>query len=653
MSRLAVAMAGIVGFSILGSLFAAYSVESGQAAASLVGGTAGALLGILLAASVDSIRRLSGSSLLLVAGLFALFIGERILLAGTTRTLASGVGLLIVFGSIGLRALVMARSEGRLRDAHRLAIVSSGAVVVGLLLYATTLESVVTSLFSDEEAITRWQGAIGAIWPILVLCGTLPVAALDWVISLHPRMIPPKIAREAALQALSAGLAVALVFPVNYLASKYEQEKDVAYFRTTRAGAATLGAVGSLSEKVEVTLFYPAGSDVARELVPYFDSLEQASGGMLAYTQVDQALVPAVAEELKIRDNGFVVFRAGESTEKFALDDDLDKAKRKLKKLDESVQKSLLKVARGQRVGYFVTGHGEGNFRQQDNPLRKLNLFKKVLETQNMKLSNLGATEGLANQVPDDADLVILAGPEFPLLPEETQSLLRYVDGGGKLFVMADPGGDPMPELMDRFGLTVGEFPLAHATSHLRQTTGVADRILLVTNRYGSHTAVKTLSKAGTTSPLMVPTVVSVEKRDDAPGKVNALVRSFPDTWPDANNNREQDAGEVGKVWDIAMASEGPEIEGKEGWRAVVIGDVNWAADPLLQHSQANQIFAVDVVRWMLGEEALIGETTNEEDVKIQHTRDDDWVWFYLTVIGAPLLVFGVGMVRIRLRRSR
>ena len=79
------------------------------------------------------------------------------------------------------------------------------AAVLGLLLYVTTLESVVTSLFSDDEGISRWQGAIGSIWPILVLCGTLPVGAIDRVISLHPRQIPPRIVREAALQALSAG----------------------------------------------------------------------------------------------------------------------------------------------------------------------------------------------------------------------------------------------------------------------------------------------------------------------------------------------------------------------------------------------------------------------------------------------------------------
>lgn len=651
MSRFVAAFGVAFIFAFIGGAIGGTTGESPDALSGFTGATIGMLLAILLAASYDAIRRLSGSSVLLVAGLVTLFLGERMLAAGTARTVVSSLGLVILFGSIGLRGFVMTRSSGRLRQAHLSALAASLAVVLGLVLYGTTLESVVTSLFSDEEGIRRWQGAIGSIWPILVVGGTLPVGAIDRVISLHPMQIPPRIAREATLQALSAGLGIALVFPVNYLASQYEAEKDVAYFRTTKAGAATLGAVSTLPEPVSVTLFYPAGSDVGRELEPYFATLQDASGGMLTVNQVDQALVPELAEELKIRDNGYIVFQAGDSTEKFALNDDLDKAKRKLKKLDESVQKSLLKVARGQRRAYFVVGHGEANFRERDNPLRKLNLFKKILETQNMKLSNLGASEGLANGVPDDADLLIIAAPDKSMLPAEIESIEAFMDGGGKVFLMTDPGGDPMPELMAKLGLTFGEHPLAHATSHLRQTRGPADRILLVTNRYGSHKAVKTLSKAGTTSPLMVPTVLSVEKKDDAPGKVNTLVRSFPDTWPDGNVNRTKDGDEVGKVWDIAVASEGPqESPDAKSWRAVVVGDVNWAADPLIQHSQANQIFAVDAVRWMLGEEALIGETNNEEDVKIQHTRDEDWAWFYLTVIGIPLLVFGFGMLRIRLR---
>ena len=607
-----------------------------------------ALIGVLM---VYAIRQLSGSTALFLAGLLAIFVGERIVGDGTLRWIASGFGVAIIAVAQGVRVFALSRATGRLKQAHRLGLLISMIALVGLAMYALATDGLASRFFSEDDALQRWQGSLTALWPILVLCGTLPVAAIDRLITLHPLRIPPKATRQAALQALSASLAIALVFPVNYLASQNPWDYDAAYFRTTKAGTSTLALVKGLSEPIEATLFFPAGSDVGREVQPYFASLAEASGGMIKVTTVDQALAPALAEEMKVRDNGYITLKMGESTEKFKVGDTLKKAKRELKKLDQTVQKNLLKVAKGQRKAYFITGHGEANFRERDDPLRKLNLFKKVLESQNFRTKNLGVAEGLANAVPDDADLLILAAPDKPLMPEEVETLEAYLDKGGALLAMVDPGGDPMTDLLGHLGITSGTAPLAHSKAHVRQSRGPSDRILLATNRYGSHSSVKTLSKNGTTMAMIFPTVVSLDKTDKPPGKVSTLVRTFPDTWPDANPNREKDGDEVGKVWDIALASTGPEAGEGDPWRAIVVGDVSWASDPVIQFSQANQIFMVDSARWLIGEESMSGEVQNEEDVKIQHTRDEDWVWFYVTVMAVPLMVLGFGFVIVRIRR--
>lgn len=616
--------------------------------------TGGFLLVLLIAAGVAAARNLSGSTILFLGGLVALFLGERMFADGPGRMVASGLGVAIVLGSVGLRAYAMSRASGRLQQAHRTALGLTAVAGAGLLLYVVTLDSVAGALMDGDDAIARLQGALGAVWPILVLFGTLPVAAIDRLIALHPTRLPPRAVGETATQWMSAALAIALVFPVNYLAAKHDTEWDVAYFRTTAAGESTLAIVKTLSEPIAVTLFYPSGSDVGREIAPYFATLEAASEGRITVVQRDQALSPELAEELKIRDNGYVVLQQGESTEKFKLTDDLKKAKRDLKKLDETVQEHILKVSKGQRNAYFVVGHGEANFRERDDTFRKLNLFKKVLESQNFKVGNLGVAEGLANAVPDDADLLVIAGPEKPLLPEEIETLSAWLDKGGAMLVMPEVGGDPMPELLGKLGVTVGTAPLANAQAHVAQSRGIGDRILLATNRYGSHASVRTLSKNGTTLAMVTPTVVSVEKAPDATAKVSTLVRTFPDTWPDSTPDRQKGPDEMGKVWDIAVASTGPE-EGVDSktWRAIVIGDVNWAADPVIQFSQANQVFLLDGVRWLVGDDDISGTVNNEEDVKIQHTRDEDWAWFYVTVIAMPLLVLGVGGVFVRMRGRR
>jgi hypothetical protein len=597
----------------------------------------------------------TGFSVVTFTVLLTLFASERGIGDGTLRMGMSTLAVLVLVASGALRFVNQHRTANAANaPLHNSGLVGFGLIAVGLALYGLTLDSVAGSIVGTEsESLYRWQGALGSIWPILALTGFLPIVMLDIVALNHPVRLPRGAAASALTSGLSAGLAVALMFPVNYIAQRNEVSYDVAYFQTTRAGESTLAIVNKLSEPVEATLFFAPGSDVGREVRPYFDTVAAASNGMLTINEIDQALAPALAEELKIRDNGYIALKMGDSLEKFKIGTELKRAKRELKKLDETFQKTLLKVTQGQRNAYFVVGHGEANFRERDDTLRKLNLFKKVLQSQNFKTANLGVAEGLANAAPDDADLIILAGPTEPLLPEEIEVLTGYLDGGGAMMILADPGGDPMTGLLDHLGVQIGEHPLAHAKAHISQSRSIGDRVLLATNRFGSHPSVKTLAKNGTTMGLIVPTVVSVETKGDPPGKVSTMVRTFPDTWADTTPNRQKDTNEIGKVHDIAVASTGPEVAGGTPWRAVVMGDVNWAADPVLQFSQGNQVFAFDVVRWLVGDDDIQGVVNNEEDVKIQHTRDEDWAWFFLTVLGIPVLVLGSGILFVLARRMR
>src|SRR5690606_7388677 len=330
---------------------------------------------------------------------------------------------------------------------------------------------------------------------------------------------------------------------------------------------------------------------------------------------------------------------------------DLDRARAKLKKLDQTVQQHLIALAKGKRTVYMLTGHGEASAREKDNPIRKLNLFKQLLDAQNFKVENLGVAEGSADAVPDDAAAVIIAAPEKPLLPEETEALIAYIGRGGRLMVMVEPDGDPLTDLLAHLGVKVGDAPLAHASAFMRQTRGVGDRVLLVTNRFGSHESITTLSRNSTQLAVIVPTVTWIEKVDGGSGKVTTLVRSMPDTWNDVVGNRELDEVEQAKVWDLAVAVSGG--SGDTEHRAIVIGDVNVFSDPVLQYSQGNALFAADGMKWLVGDEAMAGETQSDEDVRIQHTRDEDVMWFWSTIFAMPAFILIGGVVFIRIRRSR
>ncbi len=302
-----------------------------------------------------------------LSGMVLLFAGQR-LYAGHDKlsTGLSFVGLGIVVAAIILRALsTRSEEDANLKSANllalRFAILGLGAVG----LYALGADKTTDLLGLSEDSAGKWSVITSALWPILWTCSTLVLLAIDHAILASPRLVPPRRVRQACGAALLVGLGLALVFPINFIASEHNHRWDLTYFRTASPGDATLSLVENLNTPVKVHIFQEPSSEVAEELMAYFTVLE---GPKLQLEILDQASDPELSKELKIRDNGYVAVSGaslveGEeektATKSFKVGTDLDGAKRKLQTLDEDFHKILIEVAKGNRVAYLTTGHNE------------------------------------------------------------------------------------------------------------------------------------------------------------------------------------------------------------------------------------------------------------------------------------------------------
>ena len=103
-----------------------------------------------------------------------------------------------------------------------------------------------------------------------------------------------------------------------------------------------------------------------------------------------------------------------------------------------------------QRVVYFLTGHGEASIvGEYENARRGLrdNLFQ---------IGELSLDQ--TDEVPPNATVVVVAGPEQPLPRREIEILDRYLQEGGHLALLLNP--NPQQELRDlaaKWGLTIGD----------------------------------------------------------------------------------------------------------------------------------------------------------------------------------------------------
>jgi len=598
-------------------------------------------------------------TLLWLTGSALVFAGERIFGAGSTRWILDLFGLLLIIASLGLRARGMSDSSETRKQGQTQSLIWSSVGASAFLVYAISTPECIDLLGLNEEAAWRWKGTWQSIVPILWVIGTAPAMLIDLALAQNPKMLPLNAPHKALVSGLIGALALCLVVPVNYLANNYRMEWDTAYFRVTRPGDATINVVRTLPEPINVYLFFPTGNEVAEEIRPYFDAVQNASNGLLHVEFHDQALAASLSEELKIRENGWVVLQGSGEPEKFKLNAEIDKAKRQLKKLDGDFQKSLLRVSRGERVAYLLAGHEEASASTKDNTFRKIPQLKRLIQMLGYKVKPFGAAQGSTTAVPEDADIVMIFDPVRPIAETEVAALTAYADAGGSLFIATSPDGDPMTPLLGHLGIKRLPGMLADPEKKLS-----ASPFFMFTDRFGTHNIVKVLSDVRTGIPL--PRGSALDKLPDAQGTHTVLIRTHSSTFSDFNTNAKQDGEEKNKVYNVAYAVEGEapnaaagssETEGEEsksGFRAVIIGNVATFSDWALarKYGQGGQL-VIDSMRWLAHEGDLVGETSSEEDVKVEHSPGGQKGWFWAGILGVPLLVLLTGGVHVTIRRRR
>ncbi len=600
-------------------------------------------------------------------GLAALYLGERTL-ADKARLLCDGLGLALLVFAVAMAAWrLVARKEQPERRAALLLLLAYAVASLGVGLYG------VVAYLLPAAGSDRVRVILSVAWPVLVLAGVLPALAMELAWAPMARAARVELWRlsVASRSAMVVVLALVAFAGANYAASQWNHKVDLSYFRTTRPSDATLRLAQSATEDTKLVAFFPPGNDVLEQARPYLEEVAQKSP-KLHLEIVDQALVPDVARDLKVRNNGYIVVTSGAKRESLYLGVRIEDARSQLKKLDGEVQKMLTKVMRASRVAYFTTGHLERDWtRVPDDHRLGMSDFKSLLDQQGFTVKRLGLAEGLGSAVPDDATLVIVAGPIEPFLDGEVAALHAYLDRGGRLLVLADPDhGDALEPLLAPLGVTVSKALVGEQQRLVRiEGSGVsAYNFAAVETTY--HDSVLTLARSSRRMGVVLLGSGRVERAADTKNKVVLTLRTSPDAWLDTDANGVFDKGseKQGPQQLVAAIESPPKAKAepqpgqhKEGeaaeeakkdteakaaapYRAIVTGDADLAGDVLLRNA-GNYYIVADGLRWLVGDEELAGEVQNEEDVPLVHRKEGDAVWFYGVSFVMPALVLGVGLL--------
>lgn len=541
--------------------------------------------------------------------------------------------------------------------------------IIGLILYLAYN----SSLSGAPAPSTLTQKALLILWLLCTVLSTFSAFGIEWAITqsgLSEHSEPHRVAKAGASM-LAVGILLCALGAFNFAGVQKNISRDWSYLKVNTPSESTFKMVSRLAEPITIALYYPPTNDVLGIVKEYFSALK-AKQPLITIEYYDKDMHPTKAESHRIQRNGQILLEMKQKRSTIDTGLTLSKARRTLKSIDKEFQKSFLEITSTRKTIYFTRGHGEMTWLGEgnDNPTRSLRAIEGFLRSQNYSVRFLGINEGSTTAVPDDASVVVIAGPTEPFLKEEIDVLNAFAEKGGKIMAFLDvqsPTGElqalapakqnPLFEWLKEAGISFVQTPLANDKNYVPVSRTDADHWFIFTNMFTSHESVINLARNDDRLAILIYAggylTVSPEK---GRWKTYETVRSDSNTFNDENRNFKLDGEEkrnsyiIGAITETKNSTPGEGSQNKEYGRIVVFGDASFISDLVATNSQGNAIFFADSLKWLVGDSQISGEVAAEEDVKIRHTNTEETKWFYGTVLIVPLLVLGAGFIATRRR---
>lgn len=340
-------------------------------------------------------------------------------------------------------------------------------------------------------------------------------------------------------------LGLLLAIALTWLGSRSFWRFDLTTGQQYALAAETLAEVRALADPVEIVVTIPEDSPNAEEQILYryvrnlLDELVYASvregEPMIRVEYVDLFTEVARAAELS-RQYGLeqpnLVLVAGPQRQRILTPSELMEfgpGGKPVSFRGEQAVASALVEARGRdaAVLYFVQGHGELKLDDVD-PQVGLSTLASELRARNLALRELDLSD--VEAVPEDADMVIIAGPQGPLLPEEVEKLRVYLaEQAGRVFMLLRPGAPHgLSTLLAEWGLRADDMIIHESGGDFLQATGS-----LLIRQFADHPVTRVI--VDNPAPVVIgearPVRIAPAAASDERLILTQLMGSSPNSW--------------------------------------------------------------------------------------------------------------------------
>lgn len=514
------------------------------------------------------------------------------------------------------------------------AVTAIGAISVLLLagaLAGTYFPKVISFSVANGLRIAGWIGvglyAVGVAW--------------------QSREFLMDLARSKKAQGGANTLVFSIAFLavlglLNFVGAKYNKRVDVTQNKQYSLSEQTKKIVGNLSSETKVVMLVRPGDPHVQQMKELWQEYAHVSK-QLKFETIDPDREPSKARAFATEFDTGPNLRYGQVF--------LTQGVKKVEvtgSTEQDFTAGLLKLTQDkQKVVYFLEGHGEQDLIQAKSALAKQNY-----KTENLSL--LGKKD-----VPADAAVVVVAGPQSALMAQEVDVLKAYVEQGGRVFAMLSDKRTGMEDWLTQLGITARNDLVVDPRANINYEPAMP-----VALRYPHHAITQGLQATA------YPMTRSLMQAEKMPEGVTAwsLVETSPEAWGETNLMSREigfDAGKDAKgplslayalMLDQKPEAAAPVASGsteadaldaeKKQTRMIVMGTAQFAADRLYGSELSNGDLFLKSLNWLAEEDALVSIPAKDTTPRtIEMMGNQINAVFLTSVAGVPALMVVIGSV--------
>ena len=451
-------------------------------------------------------------------------------------------------------------------------------------------------------------------------------------------------------------VVLGLLVAVNFIAARRNKTWDITSKKVNSLAPQTTSALQGLKEKVTALSFADPKEPMYGAMEALLQRYRTEAPDRFEYAFKTPLKAPDLVQKYQLRQGqNAIVLTRGEGAAESHVTVPVP--------TEQELTNGLLKLsAVGEKKVYFLVGHGEWALEAAQGPEAGGSppTESSISELKRDLTQDGYAPEALnllgKSAIPDDASVVIIAGPRQALSQPEVDAVKKYLAEGGRLAFFADDKADSgLDKVLAEYGLQVDQGLVADTQFPVESPYDIPSLY------YGNHEITRLLRS----QPLNVEFIFTrglTLLRDGVPSGVKSepLVLSSPQAWVELTPDQDPQPSSGEKTGQIVIAAVStrpvaPDVQKKRNdeTRVIVFGDSTLLVDAYWGH-QGNRNLVLNAVAW--GSNQFQKVTIRPPDRDISVIDLDEKMRSRIRLIAVdllPMTVLGLGLAIWLTRRNK